>query len=620
MARRRTPLKDHMFETRLFFNRVLWMILLVVVLTAITITRLVYLQVVDHHHYSTLSNDNRVKLIAVPPTRGLIYDRNGVLLADNRPDYRIEITPEQVDDMEALVADLGRLVEVSEDDLKRFRLHLRRKHTFESIPLRFHLSDEEVARLAVVRHRLPGVNIVARLNRYYPFGDSLAHVIGYVGRIDERDLERVDVTDYRGTTHTGKIGIERYYESDLHGHVGYQQVETNAQGRVLRTLEQEPPVPGKHIYLSIDVQLQQAAEKALGEYSGAVVAMDPRNGEVLALVSKPGYDPNAFVNGISSTAYRALQANIDQPLFNRALLGQYPPGSTVKPFMGLAGLHYGTASPQRTEFCPGFYQLPGEERKFRDWKRTGHGRVALDAAIVESCDVYFYDLAHDLGIDRIHDFLKPFGFGSQTNIDMNGERPGLLPSREWKRERRGQVWFPGETLNTGIGQGYMLTTPLQLASTTATLAERGVRYQPRMLRATKDLTTGTVRTAEPVLQPKVDDVAEVHWDYVLESMHQVVYGKRGTAWRLRELPYQIAGKTGTAQVFGLRQDQEYNEEEIAKRLHDHALFIAFAPSDQPRIALAVVVENGGSGGSVGAPVAGEILQYFFEHLPQQAQR
>lgn len=620
MSPRRTPLKDHLSESRLFLNRVLWMILFIVILISITVTRLVYLQVVNHHHYSTLSNDNRVKLIAVPPTRGLIYDRNGVLLADNRPDYRIEITPEQVEDMDALLARLGEIVDISEDDLRQFRSHLRRKHAFESIPLRFHLSDEEVARLAVVRHRLPGVNIVARLNRYYPFGDSLAHVVGYVGRIDERDLERVDATDYRGTSHIGKIGIERYYESELHGHVGYQQVETNAQGRVLRTLQEEPPVPGKHIYLSIDVKLQQAAEKALGDYSGAAVAIDPRNGEVLALVSKPGYNPNAFVNGISSADYKALQADHDQPLFNRALLGQYPPGSTVKPFMGLAGLHYGIASPQRTNFCPGFYQLPGEERKYRDWKRGGHGRVDLDAAITQSCDVYFYDLARDMGIDRIHDFLRHFGFGDQTDIDMNVERPGLLPSREWKRKRRGQVWFPGETLITGIGQGYMLTTPVQLASAVATLSEHGKRFQPRMLHAIKNPNTGLTELSKPIVQPGVDNVAQANWDYVIDAMQHVVYGKHATAWRLRDLPYQIAGKTGTAQVFGIKQEEEYNADEIAERLRDHALFVAFAPADQPRIALAVVVENGGSGGSVGAPIAGEILQYFFEHLPQQAQQ
>ncbi len=620
MARRRTPLKDHMFETRLFFSRVAWTIAFVIVMTAVTVTRLVYLQVVNHHHYSTLSNDNRVKLIAVPPTRGLIYDRNGVLLADNRPDYRIEITPEQVDDMDVLLDHLGRIVEISEDDLRRFRSHLRRKHAFESIPLRFHLSNEEVARLAVVRHRLPGVNIVARLNRYYPFGNSLAHVVGYVGRIDERDLDRVDTTDYRGTSHIGKIGIERYYETELHGHVGYQQVETNAQGRVLRTLQEQPPVPGKHIYLSIDVQLQQAVEQALGDYSGAAVAIDPRNGEVLALVSKPGYDPNAFVNGISSTAYRALQGDHDQPLFNRALLGQYPPGSTVKPFMGLAGLHYNIASPQRTQYCPGYYQLPGEERKFRDWKHGGHGRVDLDEAITQSCDVYFYSLARDLGIDRIHAFLKEFGFGRQTGIDMNVERPGLLPSREWKRAKRGQVWFPGETLNTGIGQGYVLTTPLQLASATATLAERGTRFQPRMIHAVKDPATGEVKQAKPVPLPPVDNVAQANWDYVVQAMQHVVYGQHATAWRLRDLPFQIAGKTGTAQVFGIKQEEEYNADEIAERLRDHALFIAFAPADAPQIALAVVVENGGSGGSVGAPIAGKILQYYFEHLPKQAQK
>lgn len=612
MPRSRVQLKDHFSETRLFFGRVVWLVLLVAVLTAITVTRLFYLQVTDHHHYSTLSNDNRVKLIAVPPTRGLIFDRNGVLLAENLPDYRLEITPEQVEDMDALIADLRRLVDIDDEDVRRFQLHVRRKHAFEGVPLRFHLSDEEVATVAVARHRLPGVNIVARLNRHYTMGPSMAHVIGYVGRIDERDLRDLNPVDYQATTHIGKIGIEKRYEDLLHGRVGHQQVETNAQGRILRTLEEQPPQPGQHLYLSVDARLQRAAEQALGEFTGAVVAVDPRTGEVLALVSKPGYDPNAFVNGISSKDYRALQRDHDQPLFNRALLGQYPPGSTIKPFVGLAGLVYGVADPARTEFCPGFYQLPGESRRFRDWKRTGHGRVDLDAAITQSCDVYFYDLARDLTIDRIHEFLSGFGFGAPTGIDMHSERAGLLPSREWKRSRRGQVWFPGETLNTGIGQGYTLTTPLQLAVATATLSTKGMRMRPRMLHAVQDPADGSMRTLEPEPLPPVQGVDEQHWNYILEAMEHVVYDKHATAWRLRDLPMRVAGKTGTAQVFGIAQEEEYDPEEIAEKLRDHALFIAYAPADAPQIALAVVVENGGSGGSVAAPVAGQILQAWFE--------
>jgi len=614
MARSRVQLKDHFSETRLFFSRVVWMVLLVGALTAITVTRLFYLQVADHHHYSTLSNDNRVKLIAVPPTRGLIFDRNGVLLAENRPDYRLEVTPEQVDDMDALIADLRRLVEVGDDDVRRFQVHLRRKHAFEGVPLRFHLSDEEVATLAVARHRLPGVNIVARLNRHYTLGGTLSHVVGYVGRIDERDLRSLDPTDYRATTHIGKIGIEKFYEDALHGRVGHQQVETNAQGRILRTLEEQPPQPGKHLYLSLDARLQRIAEEALGEFRGAVVAIEPNSGEVLAMVSKPGYDPNAFVNGISRTAYQALQGSHDQPLFNRALLGQYPPGSTIKPFMALAGLAYGESHSGHTQYCPGYYQLPGEARRYRDWKRGGHGRVDLDQAITQSCDVYFYDLARNLTIDRMHAFLAQFGFGERTGIDLHSERPGLLPSREWKRSQRGQVWFPGETLIAGIGQGYTLSTPLQLAVTTASLGTRGLRVRPRLLHAIQDPTDGSREPLVPVFLEPVGGLSEQQWDYVLEAMEHVVYGKRGTAAKLRDLPVRVAGKTGTAQVFGLAQDAEYDAEEIEERLRDHALFIAYAPADAPRIALAVVVENGGSGGSVAAPIAGRILQAFFDTI------
>jgi len=585
-------------------------------LIALTVTRLVYLQVINHAHYTTLSNDNRLKVLPVPPTRGLIYDRNGVLLADNVPSYRLEIIPEQVKNMDKLLAELRQTVDISDDDLERFRDAVKRSRRFESIPLRFLLTDTEVARLAVIRHRLPGVNIVARLSRHYPLGETMAHVVGYVGRLDDRDLQNLNATNYRGTSHTGKIGIEKYDEALLHGEVGYQQVETNAAGRIMRVVQETPPVPGRNIYLSIDAHLQEAAEKALGDYNGSVVAIDPNTGEVLALVSKPGYDPNAFVNGISSAEYAALRKDHNQPLYNRALQGRYPPGSTIKPFVGLAGLHYGVVNGTQKEFCPGYYQLPGEDRKFRDWKRGGHGHVDLDDAITQSCDVYFYNLARLLGIDRIHDFLSKFGFGQRTGIDMHVENAGLLPSREWKRRKMHQAWYPGETLNTGIGQGFMLTTPLQLAEATATLSLRGKRMRPHMIHAIQDPATKQLNIVAPTPEPPVTGVKAQNWDYIIHAMTDVVYAPHGTAYLIKHAPYKIAGKTGTAQVFGIKQEEEYDETKVAKKLRDHALFVGFAPVDKPTIAVAVVVENGGSGGHVAAPIARKVLDAYL--LPQEA--
>lgn len=610
---RTITLKDHTSETQLLTGRVIAALVFVALLLGVVISRLVFLQVISHEHYTTRSNDNRVKLIPTPPTRGLIYDRNGALLAENLPAYQLEITPEQVVEMDGLLEKLQQLVTISQEDLGRFRSHLENKRIFESVPLRFRLSDEEVARLAAVRHRLPGVNIVARLSRHYPRGKEFSHVIGYVGRIDKRDRRRLDETNYAGTLHTGKIGIEKFYEGALHGQVGHRQVETNAQGRVLRTLQETQPKPGKNLHLTLDAELQRAAMEALGEFSGAIVALDPRDGAVLALVSKPGYEPNAFVNGISFEQYRALQRHPEQPLYNRALLGQYPPGSTLKPFLGLAGLEYGVTDPQREQFCPGFYRLPNEERKFRDWKRRGHGHMNLDEAITQSCDVYFYDLARRLTIDRIHAFLSRFGFGRQTGIDMTAENRGLLPSRAWKRKARGMVWFPGETLNTGIGQGYTLATPIQLAVATATLASRGERIRPHLVERVQSPTSRQEAAPTEEALPPVDTVSEANWQRIIEAMSHVVSSPRGTGWRLRDAPYTIAGKTGTAQVFGIAQEEEYEEEDVARELRDHALFIAFAPVEEPTIALAVVVENGGSGGSVAAPIARQVMdQYLLE--------
>jgi len=607
---RREQLKDYFSEARLFRNRAIVSILVIIIFIGLLVTRLVYLQIIDHKHYTTLSNDNRVKLIPIGPTRGLIYDRNGIVLAENLAAYRLEIIPEQVEDMEQLLEQLATLVDIREHDLKQFKKSLRQKRTFDNIPLRFHMDDHEVARISAIQHRLPGVQIVASLNRHYPLGHTFAHVLGYVGRKDVQDLKNIDNTNYIGTSHIGKTGIEKNYENHLHGKVGFQQVETNARGRVLRVLQQTPPTAGEDLHLTIDAPMQTVAEQALGDFNGSIVSMDVRNGQILTMVSNPGFDPNHFVNGIGFKEYNALRDSDSQPLYNRALLGRYPPGSTIKPFIGLAGLKYGITNEHYEIFCPGYYIIPyGEERKFRDWKKSGHGHVDLKESITESCDVYFYDLALNLSIDRIHPFLKGFGFGEKTGIDMPSENAGLLPSRQWKRERRRQPWFPGETLNTGIGQGFLLTTPLQLATATATLANKGQAVQPRLV-----MGQGLPKDKKNI-DPLLATVQQQHWDYIHKAMIKVVHSQRGTARRISNKKYKVAGKTGTAQVFGIKQEEEYDEENTAIKLRDHALFIAFAPAENPRIAVAVIVENGGGGGSVAAPIASKLIEYYMGKDP-----
>ena len=609
----RVHLKDHLFETRLITNRAILLLVAGGLLLSILLVRLLYLQVVSHEHYTTLSEDNRVNLQPLPPNRGLIYDRNGILLAENLPSYRLEITPEQVDDMGATLGALEDIIEIRDNDRSRFEKLLARKPRFEAVPLRFHLNDEEVARFSVNRHRFPGVDITAGLARHYPQGPLAVHALGYVGRIDEKALKILDSSNYRGTSHVGKNGIEKTYEELLHGKVGLQQVETTAQGRIIRVLNRTPPVSGSNLYLTIDSHLQKAAEAAFGDYSGSAIAIDPNNGDILAFVSLPTYDPNPFVNGIDYEAYAALRNNDKEPLFNRALRGQYPPGSTVKPFMGLAGLETGITSEHSKTYCPGFYMLAGKDRRYRDWKRTGHGTVDLNTAITQSCDVYFYDLAQSMGIDRIHDYLQHFGFGKAAGIDIQGELSGLLPSKEWKRSRRNQPWFPGETIITGIGQGFFLVTPIQLAVATAALANGGQMLQPKIVHAEQEAESDELLPHHSQVVETITIGEQQHWDMVINAMTDVVHGARGTARSIgKDSPYKIAGKTGTAQVFGLKQEEKYDAEAIAEKLRDHALFIAFAPIDDPKIAVAVIVENGGGGGSVAAPIARTILDAYLE--------
>lgn len=610
MRSRPERLKDFVREGYLFRVRSIVAFVAVALMFLGIAARFLYLQVIQHESFITRSEANRVKLRAIAPTRGLIYDRNGLLVAINRPAYRLEIVPEQVKDMERTLHELGGLVSLSESDLASFRQLRRLKRDFHSIALRFNLDDEEVARFAVNRHRFPGVEVVPHLSRHYPLSDHLAHVLGYVGRIDADELRTLDPTQYSATSHVGKTGVESAYEQVLHGEVGFERVEVNAQGRVLQVLDRQDPAPGYHLHLNLDASLQITAKSAFEGYAGSVVAIQPASGEVLAMASVPGFDPNLFVEGIDQETYAALNTSSRSPLYNRSLAGSYPPGSTIKPFIALAGLELGLREPEETVYCPGYFRLPGEVRRYRDWKREGHGNMDLAQAIVRSCDVYFYKLAVDMGIGSIHDYLQPFGFGEFTGIDIGPERTGLLPSPEWKRRARGLPWFPGETVITGIGQGFTLTTPLQLAVATATLATRGTRPQPQVVGALEDPTTGEVQRLEasPAGQVEVRDPG--HWERVVDALEGVVHSPRGTATRIASREYRIAGKTGTAQVFGLPQEDEIDTETLELQLRDHALFVAFAPADAPEIAVAVVVEHGGSGGQVAAPVAKAVIDAY----------
>jgi len=606
----RDPIRDHYFEANLFRSRAILAALVCSALLLLLAGRLFFLQGIGHNHYATLSTSNRVRLMAVAPTRGLVFDRDGVLLAENLPSYRLELTPESIPDIDLTLASLHELLEFGDSDVARLRKALRRKRPFEGIPLLNNLSDDQVARVAANRHRFPGVDIAARLSRNYPLGDLTAHVLGYVGRIDERELQELDPNNYSGTSYVGKIGVEKQYEDLLHGSVGFQQVEVNAEGRILRVLEEMPPVAGRDIYLTLDAALQATAREALGANSGAVVALDPLNGDVLAMVSQPAFDPNLFVSGISAGTYAELSRAEERPLFNRALSGQYPPGSIIKPFLGLAALETGLQPVGRVQFCRGYYVLPNDDRRYRDWKKHGHGAVDLHASVAQSCDVYFYDLALRLGIDRISPYLAAFGFGAPTGIDSTGEAEGILPSRAWKRKMRNEPWFPGETLITGIGQGYLATTPLQLASATATLASGGERIRPRLL-----ASVGTAPAARDTrgaqLLSRIEIVDQANWDSILQAMQDVAHDYRGTAFNaFRDVRYRVAAKTGTAQVVAIAQDDEYDAETLARELRDHALYVAYAPVHAPRIALVVLVEHGGSGGRVAAPVARRVLDEY----------
>lgn len=602
MPQRRDTLKIPEQELRIFRVRALLAVLVVVVLTSLLVSRLGYLQIVQHDLYSTRSEKNRVRVEPLPPNRGLIYDRNGVLLAENRPTYNLTLVRERVDDLDETLSLLVDLLELPEEEIEAFQVRSRqRQRPFQPALLMSDLSEEQIARLAVNRHRLPGVEVEAQLLRYYPDADVMAHALGYVGRINAEELQELDPGRYAGTHFIGKTGVERFYETELHGEAGLRKVETNARGRVLRELGRTDPVPGANLTLTLDRSLQMLAYELLDGRRGSIVAIVPSTGEILAMVSTPGFDSNQFVTGIDVASYRALQEDIDLPLFNRAIRGHYPPGSTIKPFLALAGLVEGVITPDSTINDPGFYQLPNDSRRYRNWLRWGHGRVDMERSIAVSNNTYYYSLAHDLGIDKLHEQMTNFGFGQRVAHDVQGESTGLMPSRDWKRARFNQPWYPGETLSVGIGQGYWQVTPLQLASATAALANRGHWVKPRL----------ALRIGEqPVPEELPDTLTDIElandnwWDRVYSGMEKVLSGSEGTARRTGVgLEYRMGGKSGTAQVFSLGQDQRYNAEELEERLRDHALFMAFAPIDDPQIAVSVIVENAGGGSTHAAHLA-----------------
>ncbi|HDZ15807.1 hypothetical protein LCGC14_0602560 [marine sediment metagenome] len=608
----RFTLKDHFSESRLVNGRLIFAALFSFVIFAIVIVRLVYLQVFEYEHFDSLSDRNRVDIESLPPQRGLIFDRNGVVLAENIPTFSLEMVPEKVVDIDEAIAELSQLVALSDDDIDAFHQRLERHRRFQNVIIRQRLTQAEVARFAANRYRFPGIDVEGRLIRHYPQGDLFAHAVGYVGRINERDLQIIDSKAYKGTMQIGKTGIEKEYEDQLHGQVGYRQVETNVQGRIVREIMAEPPHSGDDLFLNLDTNLQRVASEQLADFNGSVVVIDPKDGAVLALVSKPDFNPNLFVSGISSKEYAELRDSPERPLFDRALRGRYPPGSTLKPFVALAGLELGVVTEQTKTYCPGWYTLPGKDHRYRCWKSWGHGNVNMIDAVSQSCDVYFYDLAHTLGIDRLHDFLDLFGFGRQTGIDLPNETQGLSPSTEWKRASRNQAWYPGETLISGIGQGFNQTTPVQLAHATATLAMRGMVITPQVVRATRKAADDEMILRQRNVVTNLPMQNSQHWENVVQAMVEVIHGERGTARSVgKDMPFHVAGKTGTAQVFGIAQDEKYDAKTLERKLHDHALFIAFAPAEKPEFAVAVVVENGGSGSKVAAPIARRMIQQYF---------
>ncbi|HDY8017381.1 TPA: penicillin-binding protein 2 [Vibrio vulnificus] len=615
MRKRRTTIRDYQAEARLFANRALVSFFGIVALMGVLVTNLYNIQVNQYQDYKTRSNDNRIKVVPIAPNRGLIYDRNGVLLAENRPVFDLEIIPEKVKNMDATIAQLQTLFEITPEQIERFHRERKRTRRFKSVPILSQLTEKQVAVFSVNQYRFPGVEVSGTLKRYYPYGEILTHVIGYVSRINDRDMQRLSdegkEANYQATRDIGKLGIEKYYEDMLHGTAGYQEVEVNSRGRVIRTLKFVPPVPGKDIVLNIDIKLQTYVHQLLDGRRGSAIVLDPKDNGILAMVSSPSYDPNAFVHGISGKGYSDLLNDKNRPLVNRSTLGIYPPASTVKPFIAVSALQEGVVTPNTTRNDPGYWRIPNSDtRPFRDWLRWGHGRVNLVQSIEESVDTFFYQIAYDLGIDRLSNWMSMFGFGDYTGIDIFEESKANMPTRDWKMSRHKTPWYKGDTIPVGIGQGYWTATPMQLAKATSVLVNEGNVTAPHLLRATIENGEAFDNRvlSDYVTYPPIQNVPDKYWNLAKEGMRLVNHGKKGTARRsFTGMSYMTAGKSGTAQVFGLAEDQEYNADELAEHLRDHALFTGFAPFDDPKIIVTIVLENAGGGSSNGAPVARRIF-------------
>lgn len=600
--------KDARVEKDIFTKRAYLAGLFVFILLCVLAGRMVFLQVTQYELYASKSENNRVQLKTVEPIRGLIFDRNGVLLAENLPSHSLTIVPERVKDMQKTLGLIQALIGITDDERARFEKRVKSyRRPYEAIPLKFQLEEDEIAKIMVNDFFLPGVQVEAELVRHYPMGKDFAHVLGYVGQMNEAEKKRLDPIQYKITRRIGKIGIERYYEKELHGQVGYQKVETNAQGRILKVLEKQSSIPGKNLILNLDARLQRTAMEAFDGRRGSLVAMDPKTGGVLAMVSSPSFDPNLFVNGISYKDYNALRDSLDVPLFDRATRGQYPPGSTMKPFIGLGFLESGVTNWEEEIKDPGWYMLESDERVYRDWKRTGHGEhIHLRDAIIQSCDTYFYEMSFRTGIDNLHPFLAQFGFGQNTGLDIGNALPALLPDREWKKTYRGRSWYAGDTLNLALGQGFMLATPLQLATATSVYAARGEWHRAKLVQFIDGVAVQEENKPDNIVLKN-----PANWDEMDRAMEGVITHYQGTARSLkRNLNYRMAAKTGTAQVVGIKQNEEYDSEALLERQRDHALFVSFAPIKDPKIAVAAVVENGESAGKTAGPIAKKVTDRF----------
>ncbi|MDC8830895.1 penicillin-binding protein 2 [Alteromonas gilva] len=617
MPIKRQTIRDHSAEANLFARRTVIAALVVIALLALVVSNLYVLQVEHHDDYQTRSNGNRIKVLPIAPNRGLIYDRNGVLLAENRPVYSLEVIPEKVSDLDETLQLLRELMGITDEEIADFKKALRGQRRFKPVALRTRLSEEEVARFASRSHRFPGVSVEARLTRHYPFQETLTHVVGYVSKINKKDLQKLQEAgqedNYAATYDIGKLGIEKYHEDILHGEVGFQQVEVNSQGRIIRTLNVQPPTPGRDIVLNLDIRLQQAAQQALADMRGTIVISSTLTGGILAMYSNPGYDPNLFVHGISSKNYSALLNSPDRPLINRATQGQYPPASTVKPLLGLLGLESNTIDEQYSINDTGRFRLPNVTHVWRDWKKWGHGKdVNITKAIELSCDTYYYGLAYEMGIDAISDYMSEFGFGDYTGIDLYEESDANLPSRGWKRARFNQPWYIGDTIAVGIGQGYWTSTPVQLVHATNALVNNGTRFVPQILRGYYEANGETSLEPLKTLRP-IEIVDQNNWHIIQDAMFKTVNSEIGTArFAFANTPYQSAGKTGTAQLFSVAQDEEYVAEEVDERLRDNAMYIGYAPYEAPEITVAVVVENVGGGSKYAAPMARKMMDTYFE--------